>query len=40
MLTDAGQAGTKVWISKNADGYSVNPFFAKPNVVCCAFVGA
>jgi hypothetical protein len=36
MLTDVGQAGTKVWLSANADGYYVSPFFAKPHVICCA----
>jgi hypothetical protein len=35
MFKVVGQAETNAGICKNADGYSVCPFFAKPNVVCC-----
>ena len=37
MLTNAGQAGTKVWICKMLMVTTSSPFFAKPTVVCCAY---
>ena len=36
MLTDDGQDGTKVWICKMLMVTTSSPFFAKPNVICCA----
>jgi hypothetical protein len=36
MLTYVGQAGTNAWICKKLVVIPSNPFFAKPNVVCCA----
>lgn len=38
MLTDVGQAGTKVWICKMLMIISSSPFFAKPTVIGCPCV--